>query len=297
MARVHDHQELHALQVQQLQSADPRSVAGAGGDAAGPATPSRGSPTPAASSAGGADAAPSSPSDQRDLTSDLAPLVKATVSRWTEFKVFILSTHTLDTGVGVIIGRALQDLLRSFVNDVLIPPLGLVVGDRIVNLFILLRRGRSGNIPRSPEAAQSDGAVTINYGKFVQQLLNFLTVGVSVFYFLRAMKAFFQWHIEMPRDKRNCPFCLSEIPAAASRCAFCTQAVTPTADAPGSGSPGTASAAAGQQPGPSASGAGQLSTIPASGRAPFASTGSPKPHPGALAPSAFISRMALIAGQ
>nr|KAJ3418894.1 hypothetical protein HK105_007702 [Polyrhizophydium stewartii] len=127
MARVHDHQELHALQVQQLQSADPRSVAGAGGDAAGPATPSRGSPTPAASSAGGADAAPSSPSDQRDLTSDLAPLVKATVSRWTEFKVFILSTHTLDTGVGVIIGRALQDLLRSFVNDVLIPPLGLVV--------------------------------------------------------------------------------------------------------------------------------------------------------------------------
>ncbi|KAI8927901.1 hypothetical protein BC831DRAFT_450915 [Entophlyctis helioformis] len=118
-------------------------------------------------------------------------------------------------------------MVRSFVNDMLVPPLALLMGDRVVNLFLLIRRGRSGRVPQSVEEAAGDGAITVNYGRFLHQVLNFFTVGCAVFYLLRVVKAFFKWRIDMPQDKRTCPHCLSEIPVQAGRCAYCTQVLPP----------------------------------------------------------------------
>ena len=102
----------------------------------------------------------------------------------------ITKSRVLETGVGVIIGRAFQDMIRSFVNDILVPPLALIFGDRIVNLMFVLRRGRSGHRPQSVEEAYAMGAITINYGRFIHQIMNFFTVGAAVYYFLKGISCY-----------------------------------------------------------------------------------------------------------
>ncbi|KAI9202138.1 uncharacterized protein BJ171DRAFT_191966 [Polychytrium aggregatum] len=141
---------------------------------------------------------------------------------WRDFKTFIVQTRVLETGVGVIIGRAFQDMVRSFVNDVMVPPLTLYLfGDNIINFFILLKLGKSGRIPRTLDEAQTDGATTIRIGKFVRQLINFLTVGIAVYWLLGSLKRFFQWKLDLQQTKR-CTFCQMDIHHRAVRCPHCT---------------------------------------------------------------------------
>ena len=113
-------------------------------------------------------------------------------------------TRVLETGVGIIIGRAFQDMIRSFVNDILVPPLSLLFGRRIVNLFWVLRQGKSKRRPKTIETALADGAITLNYGRFIHQVVNFLTVGASVYYFLKGLRAFFSWNaLDANRNEVN----------------------------------------------------------------------------------------------
>ncbi|KAJ3279751.1 hypothetical protein HK104_001180 [Borealophlyctis nickersoniae] len=94
-----------------------------------------------------------------------APAVERTYGFYRDFKRFVIQSRVLETGVGIIVGRAFQEVVRSFVNDVMIPPLTLIT----VNMFIVLRCGRSHLRWRTPEEAHRDGAVTINFGRFLHQ--------------------------------------------------------------------------------------------------------------------------------
>ncbi|KAJ3092605.1 hypothetical protein HDU96_002666 [Phlyctochytrium bullatum] len=153
--------------------------------------------------------------------------VKAPMAYWHEFKRFVIQTRVIDTGIGVIVGRSFQEVVRSFVNDLFVPPIAAMFGDRVVNKFLVLRRGRTkGKSYKTVEEALADGAITLNYGRFVHQSINFLIVGLSVYWFLRVLKNFFEWRIDT-HDRRPCPKCLSEIPKKAERCAFCAYDVPP----------------------------------------------------------------------
>ncbi|KAJ3098944.1 hypothetical protein HDU97_003581 [Phlyctochytrium planicorne] len=162
---------------------------------------------------------------------------KTPMAYWHEFKRFVIQTRVLETGVGVIVGRAFQEVVRSFVNDLFVPPIAVIAGDRVVNKFLILKPGRTkGKRFKTVEEAMADGAITLNYGRFVHQSINFLAVGLSVYWFLRglalrsflshlanvpaALKTFFEWRIDL-HDRRPCPKCLSDIPKKAERCAFC----------------------------------------------------------------------------
>ncbi|KAJ3219629.1 heme binding [Dinochytrium kinnereticum] len=146
---------------------------------------------------------------------------KAPMAYWHQFKRFVIQTRVLETGVGVIVGRAFQEVVRSFVNDLFVPPIAAIAGDRVSNKFLVLRQGRTkGKKFKTVEEAFADGAITLNYGRFVHQSINFLAVGLSVYWFLRVLKNFFEWRAD-PHDRRPCPKCLSDIPKKAERCAFC----------------------------------------------------------------------------
>ncbi|KAJ3326695.1 hypothetical protein HDU76_012720 [Blyttiomyces sp. JEL0837] len=154
------------------------------------------------------------------------------MSFWHQFKAFIIQTRVLETGVGVIIGRAFQEVIRSFVNDLLVPPVAFVFGDRVMHKFVLLKHGRTpGMRYKTVEEALADGAITLNYGRFGHQSFNFFIVGLSVYYLLRALKTFFEWRISLTHTKK-CLFCISDIHVDATRCAFCTAAVAPVVGSP-----------------------------------------------------------------
>lgn len=78
-------------------------------------------------------------------------------------------------------------MIRSFVNDILVPPLAFLFGDRVVNLLVVLRCGKHGTRPQSVEDAYVQGSITLNYGRFIHQVVNFFTVGASVYYLLKGL--------------------------------------------------------------------------------------------------------------
>jgi len=147
---------------------------------------------------------------------------------WKEFKEFALRGNVVDMAVGIIIGAAFGTIIKSLINDVIMPPVGLVLGGAdSSNFFLLLRPGT----PRAPYAsladAQAAGAVTIKYGVFLNSLISFLVVAVVIFFLIRLMN-------RLRRDERrateepttrDCPFCLSPIPIKAKRCGHCTSEV------------------------------------------------------------------------
>ncbi|KAI9325877.1 hypothetical protein DFJ73DRAFT_868033 [Zopfochytrium polystomum] len=121
-------------------------------------------------------------------------------------------------------------MVRSFVNDLLVPPLSFVAGDTVRSrLFFVLKRGRTlGAKYRTLDEAAADGAITINIGRFGHNCFNFLVVGLAVYHLLRGLKAFFEFQVTI--QTRKCPYCYSDIHELATRCAFCT-AVLPAASA------------------------------------------------------------------
>ena len=137
-----------------------------------------------------------------------------------EFKAFAMRGNVVDMAVGIIIGTAFGKIISSLVEDVLMPPLGLVMGGvDFSNLFLNL----SGVPYESLTAAQHAGAATVRYGIFLNTVLNFAIVAFAMFAVIKVMNRLKKPEAGKPKEitTRACPECLSEIPRAARRCAHC----------------------------------------------------------------------------
>ena len=136
-----------------------------------------------------------------------------------ELKKFILRGNVLDLAVGVIIGGAFGGIIKSLVDDVLMPPLGLLLGKvDFSNLFINL----SGNDKVTSVAmAKSIGAPTINYGIFLNHIINFLIIATAVFLVVKQVNRLMPKEAP-PVTTKECPYCLNKVPTGATKCGFCT---------------------------------------------------------------------------
>ena len=146
-----------------------------------------------------------------------------------EFKEFTLRGNVVDMAVGIIIGAAFGTIVSSLVNDVIMPPIGLLLGGLdFANLFILLKAGSPPGSYVSLADAQAAGAVTINYGVFINAVVSFLIVAVVMFLLIRTVNRMKREEEAPPAEPttKECPYCLSTIPIKASRCPHCTSELT-----------------------------------------------------------------------
>ena len=138
-----------------------------------------------------------------------------------EFKDFAMRGNVVDLAVGIIIGAAFNQVVNSLVNDIIMPPIGLILGRvDFTNLFISL----TGQQYDSLAAAQEAGAATFNYGLFINALINFVIVAFAVFLLVRGMNRLHGQVEEAPPkpETKDCPYCFTAIPVKASRCPHCT---------------------------------------------------------------------------
>jgi large conductance mechanosensitive channel len=140
-----------------------------------------------------------------------------------EFKAFAMRGNVVDMAVGIIIGGAFGLVVKVLVSDVLMPPIGLALGGvDFSNLFFVLQDGT----PMGPYAALADaqaaGAVSINYGVWLNTIISFIIVAFAVFLLIRAMNRLQKQEEAAPATTKKCQHCISEIPIEATRCAFCT---------------------------------------------------------------------------
>ncbi len=139
-----------------------------------------------------------------------------------EFKEFAMKGNVLDMAVGIIIGAAFGPIVNSLVNDVIMPPIGLLLGNvDFSNIFAVLKEGKAAGPYASIAAAKAAGAVTMNFGLFVNTIINFFIVAFAVFILVKNVNRFRKQEEEAP-TKKDCPFCLSSIPIKATRCPSCT---------------------------------------------------------------------------
>jgi large conductance mechanosensitive channel len=136
-----------------------------------------------------------------------------------EFKAFIMRGNVLDLAVAVIIGAAFGAVVNSFVGDILMPPIGLMLGSvDFSNLFLSL----SGQSYPSLSAAQEAGAATLNYGLFINSIINFLIIAAAIFLIIRVVNKIQKPEVPPAVTTKECPFCKTEIHLEASRCPNCT---------------------------------------------------------------------------
>lgn len=136
-----------------------------------------------------------------------------------EFKEFAMRGNVLDMAVGIVMGAAFGGIVTSFVNDILMPPIGLLLGRvDFSNLFINLK----GHFP-SVAAAKAAGAPTLNVGIFMNTVINFLIVALAIFLLVRQVNRLFPKPAPVPAPAtKSCRYCFSSIPAQATRCPQCT---------------------------------------------------------------------------
>jgi large conductance mechanosensitive channel len=142
-----------------------------------------------------------------------------------EFKEFAMRGNVVDMAVGIIIGAAFGLIITSVVNDVIMPPIGLLLGNvDFSNLFLVMKDGATTGPYASLKLAKDAGAVTLNYGLFINTVINFLIVAFAVFLLIRAMNKMKKAPAPVTAEPttKACPHCLSTIPIKATKCAFCT---------------------------------------------------------------------------
>ena len=142
---------------------------------------------------------------------------------WKEFKAFVMRGNVMDLAVAVVIGAAFGAVVKSLVDDVIMPPIGILTGGiDFTNKFALLKAGTKAPPPYpSLAAAKEAGAVTLNYGIFINTVVTFLIVALAIFLVVRALNAMYKKPTATPTTK-PCPFCTTSIPLAATRCPHCT---------------------------------------------------------------------------
>ena len=141
---------------------------------------------------------------------------------WKEFKEFIMRGNVIDLAVGIVIGAAFGAVVNSLVKDIIMPPIGLLLGKiNFTDLFINI----SGTPYSSLKAAQDAGAATINYGVFINTIINFIIVALAIFFVVKAVN-----RMRKPAPAaapaapttKECPHCFTQIPLKATRCPNCT---------------------------------------------------------------------------
>jgi large conductance mechanosensitive channel len=142
-----------------------------------------------------------------------------------EFKDFIIKGNAMDLAIGIIIGAAFSVVVNSIVENLLMPPLGLLLGRvNFQDLFIVLRQGEQALPPNATLAmAKELGSVTFNYGQFLTDVVSFILLGLGVFLIIKAINKLKQ-KPEEPTEptEKDCPYCLKSIPIKATRCPYCT---------------------------------------------------------------------------
>ena len=143
-----------------------------------------------------------------------------------EFKEFVMRGNVVDMAIGIVIGAAFGSIVKSFVDDVLMPPIGLLLGNvDFSNLFITLKEGAKAAGPyASLVAAKAAGAVTLNLGIFINTVISFLIIAFAVFLVIKGLNRMQQEKVAPPAEPttKECPFCLSTIPLKSTRCPHCT---------------------------------------------------------------------------
>ena len=146
-----------------------------------------------------------------------------------DFRDFITRGNVVDLAVGVIIGSAFSTVVNSIVKNLMMPPMGLLLGDvGFQDLFIVLKQGASP-LPSGAtlQMAQEVGAVTFNYGQFLTDIISFLILALCVFLIVKGLKRIEKKVKKQAVEKqapseKDCPFCLKQIPIKATRCPYCT---------------------------------------------------------------------------
>ena len=141
---------------------------------------------------------------------------------WKDLKAFILRGSVLDLAIGIIVGAAFGKIVTSLVNDVIMPPIGLLLGKVDFSSFFINLSGKSYD---SLAAAKQAGAATINYGMFVNTILDFLIVAVVIFFLVRGINKILPKPKAAPPATKDCPYCLSSVPVKATRCPHCTSEI------------------------------------------------------------------------
>lgn len=141
-----------------------------------------------------------------------------------EFKAFAMRGNVVDMAVGIIIGAAFGAIVKSLVDDVLMPPIGMLMGNvDFSNLYVVLKEGAALAAPYASLAdAKKAGAVTVNYGLFVNSVISFLIVAFAVFMLIRNINRLKKDEAPAAVTTKECPFCASAIPLKATRCPLCT---------------------------------------------------------------------------
>lgn len=142
-----------------------------------------------------------------------------------DFKEFIMRGNVVDMAVGIVIGVAFGVIIKSLVEDIIMPPIGLLLGNvDFSNLFLTLKEGPVVGPYASLADAKKAGAVTINYGLFINTVISFLIIAFTIFIVIRRINKL-RREKEVPPaapTTKECPYCLSAVPIKATRCAYCT---------------------------------------------------------------------------
>jgi large conductance mechanosensitive channel len=143
-----------------------------------------------------------------------------------DFKAFILRGNVLDLAVAVVIGAAFGAIVKSLTDDVIMPPIGLALGHLdFSNLFVVLKEGNPSGPYTTVAQAHTNGAVTLNYGSFINSIVTFLIIAFCVFIIVRMVSKMYAKPAPPPDNMKSCPRCTLSIPKAATRCPNCTSDV------------------------------------------------------------------------
>jgi large conductance mechanosensitive channel len=145
-----------------------------------------------------------------------------------EFKEFAVKGDAIDLAVGVIIGAGFGAIVKSLVDDVIMPLVSLLTGRvDFTNLYFVLSEGETPGPYATLAAAKEAGAATLNYGTFINAIVTFVIIAFSVFLMVRAINRLRKKPMKPEANTRPCPYCLTEVPKAAVKCASCGSSIEP----------------------------------------------------------------------